>query len=74
MERHGRAGHWATVTSLASGDHHCASGGASVTDGNGNTACACNGAVGPAGSSGFRSMPALPAYQSGGKRLLRAEV
>jgi hypothetical protein len=46
------------VASLASGDPNCANGGASVTDGNGNTAYACNGATGrqgppgPAGSGG----------------------
>lgn len=40
----GQPGAGATVASLASGDSKCPSGGASITDGNGNAAYACNGA------------------------------
>jgi hypothetical protein len=46
----GAPGTGATVAALASGDPHCANGGASVTDGNANTAYACNGS-GAAASS-----------------------
>ena len=49
----GASGTGATVASLASGDPNCATGGASVTDGNGNTAYACNGATGPQGPAGL---------------------
>jgi hypothetical protein len=48
----GAPGTGATVASLASGDPNCATGGASVTDGNGTTAYACNGAQGPQGPAG----------------------
>jgi Collagen triple helix repeat (20 copies) len=48
----GAPGAGATVASLAPGDPNCATGGASVTDGNGNTAYACNGAPGPQGPPG----------------------
>ena len=48
----GAPGTGATVASLASGDTNCANGGASVTDGNGNTAYACDGAPGPQGPPG----------------------
>ena len=48
----GAPGTGATVASLASGDPNCATGGASVTDGNGSTAYACNGAAGPQGPQG----------------------
>jgi hypothetical protein len=40
------------VASLTSGDANCANGGASVTDGSGNTGYACTGATGPAGPQG----------------------
>lgn len=46
----GANGTGATVASLAAGDPNCANGGASITDGNGNTAYACTGATGPAGA------------------------
>ena len=42
----GPAGAGATVSTLSSGDTNCPSGGASITDGKGNTAYACNGANG----------------------------
>jgi hypothetical protein len=48
----GAPGAGATVTSLASGDAHCANGGASIKDGTGTTAYACTGATGPAGTTG----------------------
>lgn len=54
----GAPGTGATVASLASGNANCAPGGASITDGKGDVAYACNGAAGatgpqgPAGSSG----------------------
>jgi hypothetical protein len=48
----GSAGTGATVSPLASGDPKCANGGASITDGNGNTAYACTGATGPGGPAG----------------------
>jgi hypothetical protein len=48
----GAPGTGATVTSLPPGNTNCANGGASVTDGSGNTAYACNGAMGPQGPSG----------------------
>jgi hypothetical protein len=50
----GAAGTGATVATLASGDPNCGTGGASVTDGNGNTAYACNGAAGPTGPQGLQ--------------------
>lgn len=53
----GPAGTGAAVSSLASGDPNCANGGASVTDGNGNTAFACNGAQGPKGDIGPTGAP-----------------
>jgi Collagen triple helix repeat (20 copies) len=46
----GPPGIGATVTSLASGDSNCPNGGAEVTDGAGDTAYACTGPTGPAGS------------------------
>ena len=46
----GPPGIGATVTSLASGNSNCPNGGAEVIDGAGNTAYACTGATGPAGS------------------------
>jgi len=46
----GANGTGATVASLAAGDPNCANGGASITDGNGNTAYACTGAIGPVGA------------------------
>ena len=46
----GPAGAGATVTPLASGNSNCPNGGVQLTDGNGNTAYACTGATGPAGS------------------------
>lgn len=45
----GAPGTGATVTSLSPGNANCANGGASVTDGSGNTAYACHGATGPRG-------------------------
>jgi hypothetical protein len=51
----GAAGTGAMVSSLQPGDPNCASGGASITDGNNNVAYACNGAagtIGPAGPEG----------------------
>ena len=48
----GPPGTGATVASLATGNANCASGGASVTDGNGNTAYACNGNPGATGPQG----------------------
>ena len=58
----GPPGPGVTVASLASGDPNCADGGASVTDGAGNTAFACNGATGPQGPAG----PAGSAGPGGG--------
>jgi hypothetical protein len=46
----GSAGIGATVNSLFPGNANCTDGGASITDGSGNTAYACNGAQGPAGA------------------------
>ena len=48
----GAPGTGATVFPLSSGDSHCGTGGAAITDGNGNTAYACTGAAGPAGPPG----------------------
>ena len=48
----GSPGTGATVAALATGDANCANGGASITDGNGDVAYACNGATGPAGPAG----------------------
>jgi hypothetical protein len=48
----GTPGTGATVASLSPGNANCANGGASVTDGSGNTADACNGATGPQGLQG----------------------
>lgn len=45
----GAPGTGATVTPLPPGNANCANGGASVADGNGNTAYACTGATGPTG-------------------------
>ena len=42
----GSPGTGATVASLAAGDTRCGNGGASITDGTGNTAYACNGGTG----------------------------
>jgi pilus assembly protein FimV len=42
----GTPGTGATVAQLAAGDPNCSAGGASITDGNGNTAYACNGPAG----------------------------
>ena len=42
----GSPGTGATAASLAAGDTRCGNGGASITDGTGNTACACNGGAG----------------------------
>jgi len=53
----GAPGTGATVASLASGDPNCANGGASVTDGNANTAYACNGATGAKGDPGSPGAP-----------------
>jgi hypothetical protein len=58
----GPPGTGATVASLATGNTNCPNGGASVTDGNGNTAFACNGATGATGPPG----PAGPAGTAGG--------
>jgi hypothetical protein len=66
----GIPGAGATVTSLASGNPNCSTGGASVTGGNGSTAFACNGAIGPAGPAGSGGVlidaGGLSAYYSGG--------
>jgi hypothetical protein len=48
----GAPGTGATVASLAAGDAHCGTGGASITDGGGTTAYACNGVPGPPGPPG----------------------
>lgn len=48
----GPAGSGAAVRSLSPGDAICADGGAAITDGNGNTAYACNGAPGATGPQG----------------------
>jgi hypothetical protein len=48
----GPPGTGATVASLAPGNANCANGGAQITDGSGDTAYACNGAMGPAGATG----------------------
>lgn len=48
----GPPGSGATVASLPSGNANCLNGGASVTDGSGNTSYACNGATGAAGPQG----------------------
>src|SRR5580693_7447747 len=48
----GAAGTGAMVSSLQPGDPNCASGGASITDGNNNVAYACNGAAGTIGPAG----------------------
>jgi hypothetical protein len=55
----GTPGAGATVAQLASGNPNCASGGASITDGNGNTAYACTGATGAAGPPGAPGTVAL---------------
>jgi hypothetical protein len=47
----GASGTGATVTSLPPGNANCPTGGASVTDGSGNTASACNGASGVNGET-----------------------
>jgi hypothetical protein len=48
----GPAGTGATVSSLASGNSNCPNGGASITDGSGDTAYACNGAAAVAYDTG----------------------
>jgi hypothetical protein len=48
----GPAGTGATVSSLASGNSNCPSGGAQIADGNGNVAYACNGVPKYAAASG----------------------
>lgn len=48
----GKDGVSPTVTQLASGDSHCAAGGAAITDASGNTAYVCSGATGAAGAPG----------------------
>ena len=60
----GAPGTGATVAPLASGDPNCATGGASVTDGNGNTAYACNGATGPQGPQGPTGPAGLSGYRA----------
>jgi hypothetical protein len=57
----GLPGTGATVAAVASGDPTCPDGGASVTDGSGDEAFACNGAPGPTGPAG----PAGPAGTAG---------
>jgi hypothetical protein len=54
-----------TVAQLQSGDSHCPNGGASITDGSGNTAYVCSGATGPQGPQG-------PAGQGGIQQILGA--
>lgn len=56
----GAPGTGATVASLATGDPNCATGGTSVTDGNGTTAYACNGAAGPQGPKGHKGDQGAP--------------
>jgi Collagen triple helix repeat (20 copies) len=48
----GPAGQGATVAQIASGDPNCTDGGASISDGTGHTAYACNGATGAGGPAG----------------------
>ena len=48
----GAAGTGAAVISVPAGDPNCPSGGASITDGNGNRTYACDGAAGQAGPPG----------------------
>ena len=55
----GSPGTGASVASLAAGDAHCANGGASITDGGGNTAYACNGAGAPSVHSGGGTAKAI---------------
>jgi hypothetical protein len=59
----GPAGAGATVSQLSSGDTNCPDGGASITDGGGNTAYACNGANGS--SSGPLGQDAASVYGTG---------
>ncbi len=51
----GAPGTGASVAPLSSGDPNCANGGASIADGSGRTAFACNGALGPEGPPGGAS-------------------
>jgi Collagen triple helix repeat (20 copies) len=51
----GAPGPGAAVAPLSSGDPNCANGGASIADGSGKTAFACNGAQGPEGPAGAGS-------------------
>jgi hypothetical protein len=53
----GAPGTGATVTPVSPGNANCANGGASVTDGSGNTAYACNGAPGATGPAGPQGPP-----------------
>jgi Divergent InlB B-repeat domain/Collagen triple helix repeat (20 copies) len=55
----GAAGNGATVAQLATGDTNCPSGGASITDGSGNTAYVCNGAPGTGGAAGATSLDSM---------------
>jgi hypothetical protein len=48
----GSPGTGATVAALATGDPNCSNGGASITDGSGDVAYACNGVTGSAGPAG----------------------
>lgn len=48
----GKDGVSPTVTQLASGDSHCAAGGAAITDASGTTAYVCSGAAGSPGAPG----------------------
>jgi hypothetical protein len=59
----GSPGTGATVAPLVPGDANCPNGGASVKDGGGNTAYACNGATGPAGPAGPPGSADLQSFQ-----------
>jgi hypothetical protein len=61
----GSPGKGATVASLAAGDTHCGTGGASITDGSGNTAYACNGAQGNTGPAGPPGPPGTSFFDYG---------
>jgi hypothetical protein len=60
----GSPGTGATVAALATGDANCPNGGASITDGNGDVAYACNGATGPAGPAGTTGQNSFSAYST----------
>lgn len=70
----GSPGKGASVASLAAGDAHCANGGASVTDGSGNTAYACTGGTGPPGPAGSADLHSFQVTGSAGTVTIRPSV